>query len=51
MTDHLGAAFMACNALAVGKPLGVRCPDCASCHADVLLEVANGPLMCEAANV
>lgn len=37
-----------CPVHAAGKPLGVRCPDCAPCHADVLLEVANGPLMCEA---
>lgn len=25
-----------------GKPLGVECADCAPCHADILLEVANG---------
>ncbi len=25
-----------------GKPLGVECPDCAPCHADILLEIANG---------
>lgn len=24
-----------------GKPLGVKCPDCQPCHADVLLEMAN----------
>ena len=24
-----------------GKPLGVVCSDCAPCHADVLLEIAN----------
>jgi hypothetical protein len=26
-----------------GKPLGVECVDCAPCHADVLLEIANAP--------
>lgn len=30
-----------CDAHADGKPLGVECPDCAPCHADVLLELAN----------
>ncbi len=30
-----------CPAHADGKPLGVECPDCAPCHADVLLEVSN----------
>jgi hypothetical protein len=24
-----------------GKPMGVECSDCAPCHADVLLEIAN----------
>jgi hypothetical protein len=24
-----------------GKPLGVQCPDCRPCHADVLIELAN----------
>lgn len=24
-----------------GKPLGIDCPDCPPCHADVLLELAN----------
>jgi hypothetical protein len=32
-----------CPAHKDGKPLGVACPDCAPCHADTLLEVANGP--------
>lgn len=26
-----------------GKQIGEVCPDCAPCHADVLLELANGP--------
>jgi len=26
---------------ALGKPLGVDCPDCKPCHADVLLALAN----------
>lgn len=30
-----------CPAHEDGKPLGVECADCAPCHADVLLEVAN----------
>lgn len=30
-----------CPAHANGKPLGVDCPACAPCHADVLLELAN----------
>lgn len=30
-----------CPAHQDGKPLGVDCADCAPCHADVLLEVAN----------
>lgn len=25
-----------------GKPLGITCTECARCHADVLLELANG---------
>ena len=29
-----------CDAHRDGLPLGVVCPDCAPCHADVLLEVA-----------
>ena len=33
---------------ATGKPLDEPCPDCAPCHADVLLELANRPI-CEAA--
>lgn len=32
-----------CPAHADGKPLGVECPDCAPCHADLLLATANGP--------
>ncbi len=31
-----------CNAHRDGKPLGVECPDCEPCHADILLEFANG---------
>lgn len=30
-----------CPAHADGLPLGATCPDCAPCHADVLLELAN----------
>ena len=30
-----------CDAHAAGKPRGVECADCAPCHADVLLELAN----------
>lgn len=30
-----------CPEHADGKPLGVECADCAPCHADVLLAVAN----------
>lgn len=26
---------------ASGRPLGTTCPDCAPCHADLLLEIAN----------
>lgn len=37
-----------CAAHADGKPLGITCDACAPCHADVLLELANGPLRCEA---
>ena len=37
-----------CPAHATGKPLGVTCDACAPCHADVLLELANRPLRCEA---
>jgi Zn finger protein HypA/HybF involved in hydrogenase expression len=33
---------------ATGKPLDEPCPDCAPCHADVLLEFANKPV-CEPA--
>lgn len=31
-----------CPAHAEGKPLGIACRDCEPCHADVLLEIANG---------
>ena len=31
-----------CDAHRDGLPLGVTCADCAPCHADVLLELANG---------
>ena len=31
-----------CERHADGLPLGETCPDCAPCHADVLLEIANG---------
>ena len=31
-----------CDAHALGKPHGTDCPDCEPCHADVLLELANG---------
>lgn len=37
-----------CPTHAAGKPFGVQCDACAPCHADVLLEIANGPLRCEA---
>jgi len=30
-----------CPAHKDGKPMGTQCPDCAPCHADVLLELAN----------
>ena len=30
-----------CPAHADGKPVGIVCDDCAHCHADVLLELAN----------
>ena len=30
-----------CDAHKSGKPLGVHCPDCTPCHADILLEIAN----------
>lgn len=33
-----------CPAHADGKPFDVTCPDCAPCHVDVLLELANTPL-------
>ena len=39
---HLACHCQLCDAHALGKPLGVDCPDCAPCHADVLLERANG---------
>lgn len=32
-----------CPAHEHGKPLGVDCPDCAPCHADMLLMLANPP--------
>lgn len=32
-----------CDRHADGKPLGELCADCAPCHADVLLELANAP--------
>lgn len=32
-----------CPKHADGKPHGEDCPDCAPCHADVLLELANAP--------
>jgi hypothetical protein len=31
-----------CDIHADGKPLGVPCPYCEPCHADTLLEIANG---------
>lgn len=31
-----------CPEHAEGKPLGVECSKCAPCHADVLMEAANG---------
>lgn len=37
-----------CPAHVDGKPLGTACDACAPCHADVLLELANAPLRCEA---
>jgi len=30
-----------CRTHADGKEMGVACPDCAPCHVDVLLEIAN----------
>lgn len=30
-----------CEAHKDGKPMGVECPDCDPCHADVLLQMAN----------
>lgn len=32
-----------CPAHKDGLPMGVECPDCAPCHVDVLLEIANQP--------
>lgn len=32
-----------CSRHADGKPASEDCPDCAPCHADVLLELANAP--------
>jgi hypothetical protein len=37
-----------CPAHRNGLPLGTQCDACAICHADVLLELANAPLRCEA---
>lgn len=34
-----------CDVHKDGKPMGVECPDCAPCHADVLLEAAAGEFM------
>lgn len=34
-----------CDRHADGLPLGETCPDCAPCHADVLLEIANGEVV------
>lgn len=38
---HLACWCKLCPAHRDGKPLGVTCPDCAPCHADVLGEAAN----------
>lgn len=37
-----------CLVHAAGRPLGTTCRQCDPCHADVLLELANPPLRCEA---
>lgn len=37
-----------CPAHADGLPLGTVCPDCAPCHADVLLALANLPPVTDA---
>jgi len=39
---NLGCWCRLCPAHAAGKPLGVECPDCAPCHADILLRISNG---------
>lgn len=31
-----------CPTHTAGKPLGAECPDCAPCHSDILLRIANG---------
>lgn len=31
-----------CDLHQAGKPMGIRCPDCAPCHVDTMLEIANG---------
>ena len=38
---NLGCYCKLCDKHADGKPLGVDCPDCAPCHSDYLLEIAN----------
>jgi hypothetical protein len=38
---HLACWCHLCAAHKDGKPAGTKCPDCAPCHADVLLELAN----------
>lgn len=47
---NLGCWCRLCPQHADGKPLGIVCDDCAPCHADTLLELANAPLRCEAAD-
>ena len=41
---HLACWCRLCPAHAAGKPLGTVCEDCAPCHADVLLKIANARL-------
>jgi hypothetical protein len=38
-----------CDTHRDGKPLNIRCTDCAACHVDVLGELANG-FVCQAAD-
>jgi hypothetical protein len=44
---NLACSCLLCEDHADGKPLGVECLNCETCHADVLLRWANNEVACD----